>query len=110
MPNTVGLAAGKGLKLLPTQQALAAASAHQRAANPRKRHHELKVAQRYVTNPLLLDGRKFHLRLWVVVTNHNPLTAYLHRWAGAGVQLSLMMLWVEMFPCVQVWILAVVYI
>ena len=37
------------------------------------------VAQRYITNPLLVDGRKFHLRLYLVITNLNPLRALLHR-------------------------------
>jgi tubulin polyglutamylase TTLL6/13 len=36
------------------------------------------VAQLYVTNPLLLSGRKFHLRLWMLVTGHAPLRAYMH--------------------------------
>jgi hypothetical protein len=31
-----------------------------------------------VTDPLLLDGRKFHFRLWMLVTGHAPLRAYLH--------------------------------
>lgn len=49
-------------------------------------HHTLspvpcQVAQRYVSNPLLLLGRKFHLRLWVLVATNSPLRAYLHRYA-----------------------------
>eukprot|EP00198_Chlamydomonas_reinhardtii_P004771 XP_001694107.1 predicted protein [Chlamydomonas reinhardtii] len=36
------------------------------------------LAQRYVERPLLVDGRKFGLRVWVAVTGHSPLRAYLH--------------------------------
>ena len=34
---------------------------------------------RYITNPLLIDGRKFGLRLWALVPGASPLRAYLHR-------------------------------
>ena len=37
------------------------------------------IAQRYITNPFLVGGRKFHLRLYLVITNLNPLRALLHR-------------------------------
>ena len=37
------------------------------------------IAQRYITNPLLVRGRKFHLRLYLVITNLNPLRALLHK-------------------------------
>ncbi len=37
------------------------------------------LAQRYVARPLLVDGRKFGLRVWVAVTGHSPLRAYLHQ-------------------------------
>ncbi|MEW5315281.1 MAG: hypothetical protein WDW38_006722 [Sanguina aurantia] len=36
------------------------------------------LAQTYVPDPMLIDGRKFGIRVWVVVTGHNPLRAYLH--------------------------------
>ncbi|MEW5311949.1 MAG: hypothetical protein WDW38_003621 [Sanguina aurantia] len=39
----------------------------------------LQVVQRYIANPVLVHGRKFHLRVWVVVTQHAPLQAYMHR-------------------------------
>lgn len=37
------------------------------------------IAQRYVTNPLLIDNRKFHLRLYLLITNLQPLRALLHK-------------------------------
>ena len=35
--------------------------------------------QRYVPNPYLLDGLKFDLRLYVVVTSCHPLTIFWHK-------------------------------
>lgn len=37
------------------------------------------IAQRYISNPLLLNGRKFHIRLYLVITNLQPLRALVHR-------------------------------
>ena len=37
------------------------------------------VVQRYVENPYLVGGKKFDLRLYLLVTSYSPLTAYLYR-------------------------------
>lgn len=37
------------------------------------------VIQKYITNPLLFDGFKFDIRLYVLVTSFNPLEAFIYR-------------------------------
>ena len=37
------------------------------------------VAQCYITNPLLVNDRKFHVRLYLLITSLWPLRAYLHK-------------------------------
>ena len=37
------------------------------------------IAQRYIADPLLLNSRKFHIRLYLVITNLQPLRALVHR-------------------------------
>jgi hypothetical protein len=61
----VGLSRGRGISMVADISDVA--------------YGEPMVIQRYVADPLLLDGYKFDLRLYVCVTSTHPLEAFLYR-------------------------------
>lgn len=40
---------------------------------------ELSIISRYITNPLLINGYKFDLRIYVCVTSYEPLRIYVYK-------------------------------
>lgn len=40
---------------------------------------DISVVSRYISNPLLINGHKFDLRIYVVVTSFEPLKIYVYK-------------------------------
>ncbi|KAI8462616.1 MAG: tubulin-tyrosine ligase family-domain-containing protein [Monoraphidium minutum] len=70
---------GTGLRLVAAEDAFSACfETCTRPGLEGMRLYRWYLAQRYVTDPLLINGRKFGLRLWALVPGAQPLRAYLH--------------------------------
>lgn len=52
---------------------------------------------RYISKPLLLDGYKFDLRLYVLVSGCDPLRIFLHRWSSQ----RWAAVWGKKLPCTR---------
>ena len=75
---------GKGIFIFDKLQQIAdwRSDVRYKPENPAvKSAHQVEpyIVQRYIDSPLLLGGKKFDLRIYVLVTNYNPLTIYLYR-------------------------------
>ena len=62
----VASSCGRGIKVLTSQQA--------EKIHPKKK----ALIQRYLMKPYLIDGKKFDLRIYVLVTGVDPLRVYIH--------------------------------
>ncbi len=40
---------------------------------------DVSVVSRYITNPLLINGHKFDLRIYVLITSYEPLKIYIYK-------------------------------
>ncbi|CAM9174701.1 unnamed protein product [Ectocarpus fasciculatus] len=77
-----GAAEGKGIFLF-TKLSDVKAWAKPHLIRRMKRHDPANpgsfVVQRYISNPYVIGGKKFDLRLYVLVTSFRPLTVYIYR-------------------------------
>lgn len=71
---------GTGLRLVHTRDAFRACfETTRRPGMEGVPLYRWYLAQQYISNPLLINGRKFGLRLWVTVPGVSPLRVYLHK-------------------------------
>jgi tubulin polyglutamylase TTLL9 len=74
----VGKSQGKGIFLFSKLQQVSQWKNDFRW-KPENPQAEPYIVQRYISNPLLIGGKKFDLRLYVLVTSYSPLTVYRYR-------------------------------
>lgn len=71
---------GTGLRLVPTGSAFQAClETTTRPGMEGITLYRWYLAQQYINTPLLINGRKFGIRLWVLVPGAEPLRVYLHK-------------------------------
>jgi len=74
-----GKAQGKGIFIInKLAQIKKWSNTNTKWANKPATAQEAYVISRYIEEPLLIGGKKFDLRIYVLVTNYRPLKAYLH--------------------------------
>ncbi|CAE8624829.1 unnamed protein product, partial [Polarella glacialis] len=75
-----GKAQGRGIFLVSKLQQLKKwSTASQKAPGEESPFLEPYIISRYINDPLLVGGKKFDMRLYVLVTNYRPLKVYLYK-------------------------------
>jgi len=74
----VGKSQGKGIFLVDKLSQTVQWKSDYRLNN-QEQQAESYVAQQYIDSPLLIGGRKFDIRLYVLVKSYNPLVVYMYR-------------------------------
>lgn len=74
-----GKAQGVGIFLINKLSQIKKWSRDGAKLNPMPHTKEVYVISRYIENPLLIGGKKFDLRLYVLVTSFRPLKAYMYQ-------------------------------
>ena len=80
----VGRSQGKGIFLFQHLKQIAKWKSESRYGNNPSNPKELQeaetyVVQRYISNPYLVSGRKFDIRMYALVTSYQPLVCWIHR-------------------------------
>ncbi|ETV74521.1 hypothetical protein H257_11044 [Aphanomyces astaci] len=75
----IGKAQGKGIFLFTKLSQISDWRTDYRYKQPENQQVETYVVQKYISNPYLVGGKKFDLRLYALVTSFAPLEMYLYR-------------------------------
>ena len=67
------MAKGKGVQLVNSWEQVS------ENLQEKQLRHQHVVVQRYISQPMLLDGLKFDLRMYLLVTHIDPLECYLFK-------------------------------
>lgn len=75
----IGKSQGKGIFLFDKISQIKEWNVNKNKVTEDKDKPEQYIVQEYITNPLLIGGKKFDIRLYVLITSYYPLTIYLYR-------------------------------
>ena len=87
----VGKAQGKGIFLINKMSQIAGWKKVNKTSKPninaKNQGQEIKdedspeayIVQKYIDNPYLIGGKKFDIRVYVLITSYYPLVIYVHR-------------------------------
>lgn len=74
----IGSSQGKGIFLFEKLSQISEWKSDYRY-KPDDKQAEKYIVQKYINNPLLIGGKKFDLRIYVLTTSYQPLTCYMYR-------------------------------